>query len=278
MLEFKEFANGFHYIEVMNDAACAEVALQGAHVFHYALCDEDEPILWLSDESKFEEGVAIRGGIPICWPSFGSNNPKLPQHGFARVLPWEFISSEELDAQTTQVVLELKDSDESRKYWEYKFTLQLKITVSNELTIELTTVNMDEKPFVITQALHSYFQVSDISNIEILGLEEKPFLDALTGLTHVQNGVVVFEREVDRVYQEVQDSITLKDQKRSIQITAKGSNSCVVWNPWIEKCKRMSAMSDEAYKEFVCIESANAYEDFKSLETGESHTLQVVIS
>jgi len=27
----------------------------------------------------------------------------------------------------------------------------------------------------------------------------------------------------------------------------------VVWNPWIEKCKRMSGIKEDAYKEFVCI-------------------------
>ena len=39
----------------------------------------------------------------------------------------------------------------------------------------------------------------------------------------------------------------------------------------------MSGMMDEGYKEFVCIESANAFEDSKFLEPGESHTLKVTI-
>ena len=80
MCELKELENGFAYLEIINDAACAEIALQGAHIFHFAQMGK-EPVLWLSDESDFEYGKAIRGGIPICWPSFGMNNPKLPQHG-----------------------------------------------------------------------------------------------------------------------------------------------------------------------------------------------------
>lgn len=62
-------------IEIQNSYATAKIALQGAHIFHYQRIDE-EPILWLSKKSKFESGVAIRGGIPICWPWFGINEDK----------------------------------------------------------------------------------------------------------------------------------------------------------------------------------------------------------
>ena len=277
MTELKELDNGFAYIEVINDEACAEIALQGAHLFHFARPGE-EPILWLSDESDFEYGKAIRGGIPICWPSFGMNNPKLPQHGFARTFLWEVISSEDIDTSTTQVILSLKDSEESRKIWNNKFELELKITISKQLTMELTTVNTDKKSFKLTQAFHSYFQVSDITDIAIDGLQNKPYLDALTGIISLQGGAILFDEEVDRVYQEVDKKICLIDKTRSIRIENEGSFSSVIWNPWIDKCKRMSAMSDESYKEFVCIESANAYADFKVLEPTESHVLKVIIS
>jgi len=276
MTELKELENGFACIEVVNDAACAEIALQGGHIFHFAPCDK-EPLLWLSDESPFEYGKAIRGGVPICWPAFGMNNPKLPQHGFARTCMFSFVSSREIDEGTTEVVLSLIDNEISRALWNNKFELLLKITVSNELSIELTTVNKDKKSFTITQALHSYFQISDISNIAIQGLNQKPYLDALSGIIHHQDGDVTFDKEVDRVYQEVDANIVLKDTDRSIELEHSGSSSSVIWNPWIEKGKRMSGMSDDAYKEFVCIETANAYGDFKVLEPGESHTLKAVI-
>ena len=95
---------------------------------------------------------------------------------------------------------------------------------------------------------------------------------------HKESKSITIDKEIDRVYQEVDETILLQDQNRAIEIANEGSFSSVVWNPWIDKAKRMSAMSDEAYKEFVCIESANAYADFKTLEPGTSHTLKVVIS
>ncbi|RLA71677.1 MAG: D-hexose-6-phosphate mutarotase, partial [Epsilonproteobacteria bacterium] len=153
------------YIEIKNSLASAKIALQGAHIFHYARKSE-EPILWLSERSDFENGKAIRGGVPICWPSFGTNNPDLPQHGFARTSLFKHIETKEIDKDTTQVTLRLRHSNETLKLWAYKFELELKVTVSDSLTMELTTTNLDTKAFKITQALHSYFSVSNISDIK----------------------------------------------------------------------------------------------------------------
>lgn len=264
------------YIEVHNNSASAKIALQGAHIFHYSRKDE-KPILWLSEVSDFEVGKAIRGGVPICWPSFGMNNPDLPQHGFARTSEFKHLATNEIDANTTEVILILKSSEETLKLWPYKFELEFKVTVSDKLTMELTTKNLDAKAFKITQALHTYFSISHISDARAKGLDKKPYLDALTSEQLTQNGDIIFEEEVDRVYQEVDAEILLKDKDRTIHIKNEGSSSVVVWNPWIQKCKRMSAMRDEAYNDFVCIESANALDDFRLVESGKTHTLKATI-
>ncbi|WP_373002754.1 D-hexose-6-phosphate mutarotase [Sulfurimonas sp.] len=263
-------------VEINNASASAKIALQGAHIFHYSRKGE-KPLLWLSEISDFEVGKAIRGGIPVCWPSFGMNNPNLPQHGFARTALFEHTSTKELDANTTEVILILKHSEATLTLWPYKFELELKVTVSDKLTMELTTKNIDDKTFKITQALHTYFPVSHISDAKVKGLDKKPFLDALTNEQLTQSGDVVFEEEVDRVYQEVNSEILLTDKDRTIHINNEGSSSVVIWNPWIEKGKRMSAMRDEAYKDFVCIESANAFDDFRLVEPGKTHTLKATI-
>lgn len=276
MITLKKLENGFEYLEVRNETACANIALQGAHIFHYAH-HEQEPLLWLSSESDFELGKAIRGGVPICWPSFGMNNPNLPQHGFARTFMFEFLGFEEKDENTSEITLGLSHSKESFAFWPYKFALEIKICISDTLTISLTTTNKDHNSFTLTSALHSYFSISHIANIAIEGLQNKPYLDALTGKTQLQNGAIRFDSEYDCVYQEVDKEIVLKDLERNITINNEGSSSVVVWNPWIDKCARMSGMSPESYKEFVCIESANAFDDFIVLQSDESHILKATI-
>ena len=145
------------------------------------------------------------------------------------------------------------------------------------MTLELTTTNKDNKSFEITQALHTYFNVSDISHVTICGLDKKPYLDALAMQKKVQSGDVVFNQEVDRVYQEVDGVITLKDGTKTLHVKNQGSKSVVVWNPWIEKTKRMSGMEDDAYKSMACIESANAFDDARVIKPNESHTLKAEV-
>jgi glucose-6-phosphate 1-epimerase len=276
VFSFKTNEKGLKYIEIQNAKASAKIAVQGAHIFHYQR-EGEEPILWLSPESFMEHGEHIRGGVPICWPSFGMNNPELPQHGFARNRMWDLVNIIEENDNETVLIMEFRDSKGSRKVWDFKFRLEAKFTISEKLTIELTTHNVDTKTFTFTQALHTYFNVSEISDVSISGLQNKPCLDTVINERFVQEGELVIDKEIDLVFQEVDKDIILKDANREVKIQAEGSNSCIVWNPWIEKTKKMSGLADERYHEFVCIETANAYEDYKILDAGESHTLKAVI-
>jgi glucose-6-phosphate 1-epimerase len=277
MIVHTKLPNGFAYIEIKNSAAEAKIALQGAHIFHYARVGE-EPILWLSEVSDFEAGKAIRGGVPICWPWFGFNEDKmLPQHGFARTAMWDCVSCSEADEKSSSVILRLTHSQESLKMWPYLFELDLHVTISDKLTMKLKTTNLDCNPFSITQALHTYFSLSHISDAVIKGLDKKPYLDALTWKFEVQDGDITFNQEVDRVYQEVDGEITLSDKNRTLHVKNENSSSVVVWNPWIEKTSRMSAMNKDAYEHMLCIESANAFDDAREIKPQHSHTLKAVI-
>ena len=263
-------------MEIVNKQAKAKISLQGAHIYEYVRSGEKD-LLWMSEENSFEKEKAIRGGIPICWPSFGMNNPNLPQHGFARTTEFMHIATQEIDEDTTQVLLRLVDKASTRALWNYKFELDVIFTISKSLKIELKTTNLDNKSFTITQAFHTYFAISDIENIEIFGLEEKPYFDALKKDIFMQNGSIKITKEFDNVYQEVDKTLLLQDKETTHKINAKGSSSTVVWNPWVEKCKRMSLMKENAYREFVCIETANAFEDFKLIKPQETHSLSVEI-
>lgn len=275
MIKHHQLNNGFEYIEVQNSVAKAKIALQGAHIFEY---ESKTNLLWLSETSPLEDTKAIRGGIPLCWPSFGDNNPSLPQHGFARTTMFTLVDIDETQAGITKLTLCLEANDTTLLLWNYCFELNLTITITDTLTLELQTINKDTKPFTLTQAFHTYFDISNIADVSISGLEKKPYFDALDKKMKYQNGTIKFDKEFDCVYQEVDKNILLQDKNATVQISSHGSSSTVVWNPWIQKCARMSGIKKDAYKEFVCIETANAYDDFKVLQPKESHTLQVTFT
>lgn len=279
MITQKHTKSGFSYIEVINKNCCARVAVQGAHLFHYQQHDK-KPLLWLSEKSLFENGRAIRGGIPICWPWFGKHTTDvdLPQHGFARTSMWTLVETAEADESSTELLLQLEDSPESLKLWPYQFRLQLHIVLSSDLQIDLTTKNCTSAPFTISSALHTYFAVDNIDTVSVEGLKNCCYFDALTKKKKTQKGNIRIREEIDRVYQNVPPFLKLNDHERSIQISSKGSSSAVVWNPWIEKSATMVDMSQNAYKSMLCIETTNALDDARSLGPEDKHTLTVKIS
>jgi len=275
----KQLDNGFPYLEIQNKHAEAKIALQGAHLFHYKM-KHKPALLWLSKASYFEEGKAIRGGVPICFPWFGKNkeDPSLAQHGFARTSLWRVRLEEELSDGSTHVRLELTSSTETLALWSYTFKLALDITIGKELTMALTTTNTDTNPFEISTALHTYFYVSNIDTIVIEGLDNRVYYNNLDGKNYTQKGDIYVDQEIDRVYLDSSETVTLFDADTKVKIQQEGSNSMVVWNPWQDKSKQMADMYDDGYENMVCIESCNAREDARVLNPGEIHVLKAIIS
>jgi glucose-6-phosphate 1-epimerase len=279
MIEHIKLDNNYEYIEIKNNQAEAKIALQGAHIFHYKAKNKPA-LLWLSETSFFKEGKAIRGGIPICFPWFGPHktDATLPQHGFARTALWKVVLEEEIDENSTHIQLQLTSTKESLELWDYKFDVRLDIMVSSELSVTFTVTNTDTKSFEFTSALHSYFNVSDITNVSVEGLDKSSYIDSLSNKIAIQKGNLSITEEVDRVYFNASKVTKLHDKSRNIVLEQQGSNSLVVWNPWIEKAKKMIDMPDDGYKSMLCLETGNIGEDKKILQPNESHILEVLIS
>lgn len=140
----------------------------------------------------------------------------------------------------------------------------------------LHITNTDKQAFEVSAALHTYLNVSNIEHISIEGLEDTKYYDELTHRTDTQLGSVVINEEIDRVYQTKKKNITLHDADVQTEIHSKGSSSLVVWNPYKEKSHAMADMSDSGYETMVCLETANAREDTRLIEAGETHSLGVV--
>ena len=178
------------------------------------------------------------------------------------------------------IELLLKSNEDTLKIWPYEFTLYCKMTLSDSLKVELTTVNQSSKHFEISQALHSYFSVSDIHQTYVTGLDNREYIDTVGTWTHKkQSGNISFTDETDRIYINSTDMCSIIDPSlnHSVSIEKENSNTTIVWNPWIEKSKRMKDFGDDEYLGMLCIESANADKDLVYLEPGEKYTLSTTI-
>lgn len=268
------------FVKITNNSATAEISLHGAHVTSFMSKGKRETI-WVSKECIFKEGTAIRGGIPVCWPWFGAHpsDSSKPSHGFVRNRYWNVKSVEESGNETV-ITFFLKDDETTRAFWDYAFEVNLEVKISDKLEVNLISKNLDNKPFTVGGALHSYFPVSEVSDISIQGLENVTYVDALQEMKEVkQNGAIIFAEEVDRVYIETPDTCEIVDPAFNdlIKVSKSGSQSTVIWNPWIEKAKRLPGYGDEEYHNMVCIETTNALKDVYEVQSGESHTMTQVV-
>ncbi|MCK0154777.1 D-hexose-6-phosphate mutarotase [Alcanivorax sp. S6407] len=262
------------------------VAEQGAQVLEYRL-DDEPPILWLSDQAAYETGTGIRGGVPVCWPWFGglAFNPEVlqqqydlsdpPAHGMVRTIPW-IVTDQQQDNEVVELVLQpdpahLPDSCPAVQ-------ATLKIRLDNTLTLTLKNENRGDHAVTISQALHSYFAVSDSRHVTLQGLDQKPYVDAMDDWhSHRQSGPLTFRDETDRLYLQLGNTLHIDDPgwQRRISLTTSGSHSAVIWNPWIEKSQRLSQFANDAWQRMLCIETARVLDDVLTLAPEEHHDMSV---
>jgi len=280
-LVFLEGKGGLPFIKVNNNAASALISIYAGQVLSYKPVDETEDFLFTSENAFFQNGKAIKGGIPICWPWFGAapetiENIKLPNHGFVRDHYWSVVSAEKIKNGDTRIKLEFVDTDETREIWPYQFYLTLEIYIGESLTLELLTKNTGNKAFVMTEALHTYFNVGDAAQVEVLGLEKTEYLDKSQDFIKVcQIGAIKLSKETDRIHVDVEHDLTIKDPafNRKIKIVSLGNKNVVVWNPWEKGSKEIIDLEKEDYKRFICVEIANAATDIVELSPGEKYQL-----
>lgn len=253
-----------HTLLKINHPTCeAAVSLQGAHLLYWKPSGETLPVVWLSEKTFFKKEIAIRGGIPICWPWF--SNVGTPSHGFARIVDWELSSFSE-NTTGVELVLSLKNNNDTKKYWPHTFTLELKLHLGNTCKAELSCSG----DFEITSALHTYFGIDDILAINVTGLGESYLEKLPTPNEPKVIGEVTFDQEVDRVYKTPEAVSLIKDTYRTIKISHHNHSDVVTWNPWIEKSKSITDLADDSYHQFVCVETCRINKPIKSTAQKQS--------
>lgn len=267
-------------LDIENIHARAIVSLDGGQVLSFQPHNE-EKVLWMSPEAIYQKGAALRGGVPVCWPWFGPRAEGGPQHGFARNRVWQIDEQEIEDNGETRLLLSLANCIHHE--WDGQATLQTEIIIGKSLTINLITTNTGSKDLEISQALHSYFSISDLTKITIEGLDSTEYLDIVNdNQLHTQSGDMAFPEEVElgRIYRDKYETCIIHDfgYNRSIIIKKSGSNGTVVWNPGKAIAAGMRDMPDEAYHHFACLETATRPDVPEILAPGKTHCLSAEIS
>ena len=159
--------------------------------------------------------------------------------------------------------------------------LTLSIRLDTQLHISLTSHNRSDIPVSISQALHSYFAVSDVRKVQVKGVDGLTYIDTLNDWAHLkQAGDLTFSGETDRIYLDTPQQLSIADPdwSRTLELTSHGSRTAVIWNPWIDRAAALADMDNDGWQRMLCIETANVMDDVITLEPGASHTMGVSIA
>ncbi|MBA1204004.1 D-hexose-6-phosphate mutarotase [Pseudomonas capeferrum] len=275
---------------ITSDHAELLIAQQGAQILSYQRVGEP-PLLWLSDQAIFRQGKSVRAGVPVCWPWFGNlkRNPEsvqgmykgeqAPAHGLVRGRDWNLRGAEQVGANI-QLEFELPEAQGDLPGWAHEVELKLLIELGEQLKVTLTSYNLGSDSVTISQALHSYFAVSDVRQARVEGVEGLNYIETLADWEQrTQNDALAFVGETDRIYLQTPEQLSIVDPhwNRRITLTSSGSRSAVIWNPWTERAKELSDMADDGWQRMLCIETANVWDDVVVLKPGASCSLSVSI-
>lgn len=272
---------GLPRVLVSSSFGRGEMYLHGAQVTSWKPAGKDE-VLFISTKTRWEEGQAIRGGIPICFPWFRAkaDDPHAPAHGLVRTTTWQLESIVEAKAGVT--VTMFSESDEhTRRWWPGEFRLEHRVAFGSELSLELICTNAGTTSLRFEEALHTYNRVADVGRVRLQGLDSVRFLDNTdSNQAKMQRGDVAIASQTDNAYLDTESPIDLFDanMRRSIRLTKANSRTTVVWNPWHEGAAGLRDLGEGEWKQFICVEASNILHAAINLSPGQQHRMTAVLS
>lgn len=239
-----------------------KVSTYAAHVLSWCPTPGNEQLFLGEMAEVGQSGLAIRGGVPICWPRFGAfesaaDSCKL-KHGFARTSSmWTVLHQSE-----DSVSLVLKSDDETRKSWAKDFAFVYTVSLGKgSMRMEMEVSNDTSSPLEFTGCLHSYWRCNSSEKCTVEGLTGTKFD---TGIGSSFRGEAVEERssvpfvdakETQLLYGDAGDAVTLlEDGRRRLRLTKCNMPDWVLWNTGAENGSGIKDLKENEYKKYVCIE------------------------
>jgi glucose-6-phosphate 1-epimerase len=281
LLEVVSGNGGLPKLRVTAPSASAEIYLHGAHLTSWQPVNTEE-VIFLSEHSAWEDGRAIRGGVPVCFPWFRSkaDEPAAPTHGVVRTKEWR-LESVETVGESVVVVCSTEDDASTHRWWPHPFRLTHRLSIGRSLELELHVTNTGQTSFSFEEALHTYFRVGEAERVTIRGLDQVAYLDNLDGNRRkTQTGDLIFTRKTDNAYLDVSGPAEVIDPAwyRNIRTEKVNSANTVVWNPWVDGASSIVDLGDHEWREFACVEACNIFGSAITLAPGGEHKMQAIIS
>ena len=238
----------------------------------------------------------------------------MPSHGFLRCNYWQTLTDTVYDNDNEagcEFKLELKDAKSETRgdsIWAARdgdgddkvdCTVLFKVVVKpTSLTTTLTIQNTGSKSFDYQTLLHTYYKINGSkalckTSCNVVGLEGYSVDDKITNEKSTQDSTpIAIDREVDRIYTPTDSTsnnlnviICTGDDgsKVGLKATCKDHDekevpvSVVVWNPFVDKAKRLGDFDDDEYHDMLCVEPG-ILSGNEGIAPGKSVSFEQVIS
>jgi glucose-6-phosphate 1-epimerase len=280
-LRFDDTPGGLVRAIITGPQADATVYLHGAHITSWTPAGQ-QPVLFTSSRSRFEPGTAIRGGVPIVFPWFGprADGVSGPLHGFARIVEWGLESARLRPDGAVELSLALAPNEVSRALGHDSFHVRFRMALGAALEMEMEVHNQSEAPFRFEEAFHTYLSVSDIRRVSVTGLGNTTYVDKTAAFARKEaERLIRITRETDQVHLNTATPCEIDDPGwgRVLVVEKGGSDTTVVWNPWIEKTLTIVDMAPDDWQGMLCLETANALDNAVVLPVDGVHRMRTTI-
>jgi galactose mutarotase-like enzyme len=238
-------------------------------------------VLYL-DQATFDDRSAnVRGGSPVLFPSPGKLTADsfswngvhgaMKQHGFARNLPWEVVSTSTQGAASA--TLRLTSSEATRAQYPWDFTAEYTYSLRDRaLGIEMLFTNHATTPMPFGAGFHPYFAVPDADKVRVRIPTPATRAFDNTGKREIDfNGFDLTLPEVDLHLLDHGGSEASISVPGGLSVALRGSPELTRWVIWTLKGR-----------DFVCLEpwtcpgnALNTGEGLLVLAPGETRALRL---
>jgi len=267
-IRLEKITNDIEQLIVKHQQVDAKICLYGGQVLSWQPKGQQD-VFWLSKAAEFKQGKAIRGGIPLCWPWFGAFKDG-GNHGFARTQVWQ-LSGYNMTEQGVELQLTWQGENISR-LWPYPVKLTQHLFFGQHFEQRLEIENLSSQSIEYTGALHSYFNISQPSQVNINALKGVPFDCKITSQTQISDDKPDMTGPMDRIYYSgaAVEAIDTGYQ-RKLRLSTEHTHQWVVWNPGKEIAGQMSDVHQDGENEFFCLEAANT--QWQTIEANEQASI-----
>ncbi|PAV69409.1 hypothetical protein WR25_00106 [Diploscapter pachys] len=146
-----------------------------------------------------------------------------PAHGLVRGRDWQLLRAEE-HGDHLQVEFELPEAQGDLPGWPHEVQLKLLVELGDQLKLTLTSYNLGNTDVTLSQALHSYFAVSDVRRVQVEGVDGLAYIETLANWEQrKQQGNLGFAGETDRIYLNAPDRLAIRSALKSL---SRGGPTC----------------------------------------------------